>query len=164
MAKKKTDDLVNAGSEYSFPASDPPSFMGGAAIAGAPPEDDKPAHGHVIRELSNPDEAKPGADERIRTRAHAIWERRPLRRRSGPLAAAERETRGGGSDDRSQEAAEGGSPPPSQEAEKMAEQVKVAMDARNARSKPTKRAGPGGKKDATATTSGSSKGEPSRPK
>jgi hypothetical protein len=28
-AKKEEDDLVDAGSEYSFPASDPPSYMGG---------------------------------------------------------------------------------------------------------------------------------------
>jgi hypothetical protein len=36
-AKKEEDDLVDAGSEYSFPASDPPSYMGGALIAGPPP-------------------------------------------------------------------------------------------------------------------------------
>ena len=32
-----TKDGVTEGSEESFPASDPPSFMGGGAIAGSPP-------------------------------------------------------------------------------------------------------------------------------
>ena len=32
----KREDLVDAASEMSFPASDPPSYMGGASVAGAP--------------------------------------------------------------------------------------------------------------------------------
>ncbi len=32
----KREDLVDAGSEMSFPASDPPSYMAGASVAGAP--------------------------------------------------------------------------------------------------------------------------------
>jgi hypothetical protein len=62
MAKKQMDDLVDAGSEYSFPASDPPSYMGGAAVAGPPPEDGEPPHERVVRELTDPDEAKPAED------------------------------------------------------------------------------------------------------
>lgn len=39
-----TDAIVDEGSELSFPASDPPSFMGGAATAGPPaqPPREKP--------------------------------------------------------------------------------------------------------------------------
>jgi hypothetical protein len=33
----ESNDLVDVGSEYSFPASDPPSYMGGTAITGAHP-------------------------------------------------------------------------------------------------------------------------------
>jgi hypothetical protein len=58
MADKKQDDLVDAGSEYSFPASDPPSYMGGTATAGAPAPDSVPGAG-VCTELSDSDEAKP---------------------------------------------------------------------------------------------------------
>lgn len=32
----RREDLVDAGSEMSFPASDPPSYMGGASVVGAP--------------------------------------------------------------------------------------------------------------------------------
>jgi len=42
MVNKRLNDLVDAGSEYSFPASDPPSYMGGIAIAGRPPHDQLP--------------------------------------------------------------------------------------------------------------------------
>jgi hypothetical protein len=59
MTGKKEDDLVDAGSEYSFPASDPPSYMGGALIVGAPPHDGTPPRDPASHELSNPDEAKP---------------------------------------------------------------------------------------------------------
>jgi hypothetical protein len=62
MAKKQMDDLVDAGSKYSFPASDPPSYMGGVAVAGSPPEDGEPPHEHVGQELSNPNEAIPAED------------------------------------------------------------------------------------------------------
>jgi hypothetical protein len=58
-AKKEEDDLVDAGSEYSFPASDPPSYMGGALIAGPPSHDGLPPRAPASHELSDPDEAKP---------------------------------------------------------------------------------------------------------
>ncbi len=59
--KKEEDDLVDAGSEYSFPASDPPSYMGGSAVAGPPPEKE-PAREPVNQAVSNPDEVKPAGD------------------------------------------------------------------------------------------------------
>lgn len=57
--RKAQDDLVDAGSEFSFPASDPPSYMGGAAITGAPPHHGEPPREGVSQELINPDEAQP---------------------------------------------------------------------------------------------------------
>jgi hypothetical protein len=59
--KKEEDELVDAGSEYSFPASDPPSYMGGSAVAGPPPQDE-PAREPVNTAVSNPDEVKPAGD------------------------------------------------------------------------------------------------------
>jgi hypothetical protein len=59
--KKDEDDLVDAGSEYSFPASDPPSYMGGSAVAGPPPQKE-PAREPVNQTVSNPDELKPAGD------------------------------------------------------------------------------------------------------
>ncbi len=58
-AKKSEDDLVDAGSEFSFPASDPPSYMGGALVTGAPPHDGLPPREAANHELIAPDEAKP---------------------------------------------------------------------------------------------------------
>jgi Protein of unknown function (DUF2934) len=198
MAKKQTDDLVDAGSEYSFPASDPPSYMGGAAVVGPPPEDGEPPHEPVVQELTDPDEAKPAeeapqgsdparagvlenppvampshrapdstdtgspqgeTDERIRLRAYEIWE---AEGRSGDAydhwLRAEREIRGEIRTEPDQ-AAEGRFQPLSEDAAKMREQVNVAMDARNARSKQTKRAGATAKKEAVGTT-GPRKGKP----
>lgn len=59
--KKEEDDLIDAGSEYSFPASDPPSYMGGSAVAGPPPQKE-PAREPVTKAVSNPEEVKPAAD------------------------------------------------------------------------------------------------------
>ncbi len=59
--KKEEDDLVDAGSEYSFPASDPPSYMGGSAVAGPPPQEE-PAREPVNQAVTNPDEVKPAGD------------------------------------------------------------------------------------------------------
>ena len=59
--KKEEDDLVDAGSEYSFPASDPPSYMGGSAVAGPPPQKE-PAREPVTKIVSDPEEVKPAAD------------------------------------------------------------------------------------------------------
>ena len=61
-AKKEEDDLVDAGSEYSFPASDPPSFMGGTLVLGPPPHDGAPPREPANHEISNPDEMKPAED------------------------------------------------------------------------------------------------------
>jgi hypothetical protein len=59
--KKDEDDLVDAGSEYSFPASDPPSYMGGSAVAGPPPHEE-PAREAANDKVSDPDEVKPAED------------------------------------------------------------------------------------------------------
>ncbi|QRM29256.1 hypothetical protein [Microvirga sp. VF16] len=59
--KKEQEDLIDAGSELSFPASDPPSYMGGSAVAGPPPQDE-PAREPVTKAVSNPEEVKPAAD------------------------------------------------------------------------------------------------------
>ncbi|MFN3892945.1 MAG: hypothetical protein ACK4MV_21320 [Beijerinckiaceae bacterium] len=45
---RREKDVVTEGSEDSFPASDPPSYMGGSAISGSPPKrksDEKPSGG-----------------------------------------------------------------------------------------------------------------------
>jgi len=60
-AKKEEDDLVDAGSEYSFPASDPPSYMGGAAVAGPPPHEEPPRE-PVSHELVRLEKGKPAGD------------------------------------------------------------------------------------------------------
>lgn len=62
--KKEEDDLVDAGSEYPFPATDPPSYMGGALIAGSPSHEGLPPREPASHELSDPDEAKPAGDTR----------------------------------------------------------------------------------------------------
>ncbi len=53
------DDLVAAGSEYSFPASDPPSYMGGAAVAGPPPEKKEHTREPATSVPTDPAEVKP---------------------------------------------------------------------------------------------------------
>lgn len=60
-AKKEQEDLIDAGSELSFPASDPPSYMGGSAVAGPPPQKE-PAREPVTKAVSNPEEVKPVCD------------------------------------------------------------------------------------------------------
>ena len=59
--KKEQEDLIDAGSELSFPASDPPSYMGGSAVAGPPPQKEPPRE-PVNKTVSNPEEVKPAAD------------------------------------------------------------------------------------------------------
>ncbi|RDI60977.1 hypothetical protein [Microvirga subterranea] len=60
-ADSAQDDLVDVGSEESFPASDPPSYMGGTAVSGAPSHDGTVREG-VSRTLVDPCEAKPAGD------------------------------------------------------------------------------------------------------
>jgi hypothetical protein len=60
-ATKREDDLVDAGSEYSFPASDPPSYMGSIALVGSPPRGEL-AREAVIRAPTDPDEVKSAED------------------------------------------------------------------------------------------------------
>jgi hypothetical protein len=52
------EDLVDAGSEMSFPASDPPSYMGGVSVAGAPPKRDAPAREAPNARVSDPSHVK----------------------------------------------------------------------------------------------------------
>ena len=39
--RERREELVDAGSEMSFPASDPPSYMAGASVAGGPPPENE---------------------------------------------------------------------------------------------------------------------------
>jgi hypothetical protein len=56
----KREDLVDAGSEMSFPASDPPSYMGGASVVGAP-DSDAPRE-KANTNVSDPTDIKPAKD------------------------------------------------------------------------------------------------------
>lgn len=57
---KAQEKLVDAGSELSFPASDPPSYMGGAAVAGPPPsQPQEPPREPPVKKVSDPSEVKP---------------------------------------------------------------------------------------------------------
>jgi hypothetical protein len=114
------------------------------------------------RSPNSTDTPRGETEERIRNRAYEIWESEG---RSGDAEEhwrrAEREIRGNAPAE--SRGAEAEPQPSSEDAEKMAEQIKVAMDARNARSKQTKRAGTGGKKEGPKK-GGSSKGGASRSK
>jgi len=52
----KREDLVDAASEMSFPASDPPSYMGGSSVVGRP-DNDTPTE-HPITNVSNRETVK----------------------------------------------------------------------------------------------------------
>lgn len=57
---EETEKLVDAGSELSFPASDPPSYMGGSAIIGPPPSTtDEPPREAPITAVSDPETVTP---------------------------------------------------------------------------------------------------------
>lgn len=59
-ASEETEKLVDAGSELSFPASDPPSYMGGSAIIGPPPSTtDEPPREAPLTEVSDPETVTP---------------------------------------------------------------------------------------------------------
>ena len=59
-ASEESEKLVDAGSELSFPASDPPSYMGGSAIIGPPPSThDEPPREAPITEVSDPETVTP---------------------------------------------------------------------------------------------------------
>jgi len=61
QADPAQDDLVDVGSEGSFPASDPPSYMGGTVVTGAPSHDGTVREG-VSRTLVYSETAKPAGD------------------------------------------------------------------------------------------------------
>jgi hypothetical protein len=69
QAEKPAEDLVDAASEMSFPASDPPSYMGGAAVAGPPPEDDEPAREPANTDVTDPATARPKPPQRARAKS-----------------------------------------------------------------------------------------------
>jgi hypothetical protein len=55
----RREELIDAGSELSFPASDPPSYMGGSAIAGPPPsQPQEPAREPSVTTVSDPEAVK----------------------------------------------------------------------------------------------------------
>lgn len=57
------EDLVDAASEMSFPASDPPSFMAGTSTAGGPPQNDEDEGEKPNTRVSNPADVKPSRDD-----------------------------------------------------------------------------------------------------
>jgi hypothetical protein len=52
MPIKKTDDVVDLGLAYTFPASDPPSYMASIAVAGIPPRYGRPLAEQKKREAA----------------------------------------------------------------------------------------------------------------
>lgn len=57
------EDLVDAGSEMSFPASDPPSYMGGASTAGGPPHDGSEEVERANTRVSDAADVRPSKDD-----------------------------------------------------------------------------------------------------
>jgi hypothetical protein len=61
-AVAKRESLVDAGSEMSFPASDPPSYMAGTLVAGSPPPGDE-TRGRAATKVSDPGEVRPSKSD-----------------------------------------------------------------------------------------------------
>jgi hypothetical protein len=70
------DDLVDAASELSFPASDPPSYMGGAAVAGPPPEDEEPPREPANTEVTDPKTVKPKPPKQAKSKIEKLDKRK----------------------------------------------------------------------------------------
>jgi hypothetical protein len=71
MASKKMDALVDEAVEETFPASDPPSYMAGAGILGAPSHEGE-AREPSATELTSPE--GDNAERRTRERAYFLWQ------------------------------------------------------------------------------------------
>ena len=69
LEEEASNNLVDAGSEYSFPASDPPSYMAGAAIAGCPSRQEH--HGDPVVKVPSDSEEVKAATWAVRMRARA---------------------------------------------------------------------------------------------
>jgi Protein of unknown function (DUF2934) len=95
MASRKMDALVDEAIEETFPASDPPSYMAGAGILGAP------SHEGIVREPSSTEllspESEDDAERRTRERAYFLWEQegRPEGRAEAHWDAARQEEAAG---------------------------------------------------------------------
>jgi hypothetical protein len=96
MATRRMDALIDEGSEDSFPASDPPSYMAGTGVAG-PPSHTEIMREPVFTELLSDEEGSQASDEverQTHERAYFLWEQEgwPEGRADEHWYAAERES------------------------------------------------------------------------